>query len=330
MRANYDGVKSHYCEVPKPDSFHGKAVHLHDHNVTDFTIEEDSESKTQKVLVSYKTSKGETGSILADVIIGADGPGSTIRSKLCPNVQRTYAGYCALRGTVVEKSASLEALEAFQERFAFFHAPGIQILAYLIPGENGTVEPGERLINFVYYTNFPKGSPELERIMTDKNGIRHNITMPPGLTDPKAWEREMHLARQNLPPQFAEIVCSTEKPFVQAVTDILSPNHTFFDDKVVLIGDALAGFRPHTVASTSQAAFDAMVYADYVAGKIGREEWRKETMGFARFVQNRGVEMGKRSQFERLPVEDLIKDRDRASVPRKDEIYPSWATRLED
>lgn len=330
MRANYDGIVSDYCEVPPADHSHGKAVHLHDHNVTDFVLEDDSATSNKRVRIFYKTSKEETGSVLGDILIGADGPGSSIRRKLCPDVQRTYAGYCALRGTVPEHSASPEALEAFSERFAFFHAPGIQILAYLIPGENGTVEPGKRLINFVYYTNFPENSPELEQIMTDKNGVRHNITMPPGLTDPKAWEVRMQLARQNLPAQFAEIVCTTQKPFVQAVTDVLSPNHTFWDDRIVLIGDALAGFRPHTVASTSQAAFDAMVYADYVAGKIGRERWRKETMGFARFVQRRGVDMGTRSQFEKLPVEELIGDRDRASVPRKEEVYPEWATRLMD
>ena len=325
MRANYDGVKSEYCEVPPAVRSHGKAVRLHDRMVTDFSLGND------KVHVSYKSSDGSTGSIEADILVGADGPSSLIRSKLCPEVQRKYAGYCALRGTVPENEASPQALEAFKERFTFYHGPGIQILAYLIPGQNGTVEPGHRLVNFVYYTNFPEGSPELEEIMTDKDGSRHPITMPPGLTDPKAWEKQMKLARQNLPPQFAEIVCATKQPFVQAVTDVISPQHTFYDDKVVLIGDALAGFRPHTVASTSQAAFDAMVYADYIAGKISREDWRRETIGFARFVQNRGVEMGNRSQyeFEKLGMEEMIKDRDRASVPRKDEVYPEWAVRLD-
>lgn len=160
--------------------------------------------------------------------------------------------------------------------------------------------------------------------MTDKDGVRHRITMPPGKMQPEVWERQRALAATYLPPQFAEIVRKTEKPFVQAVTDVISPTHTFLGDKVVLIGDALAGFRPHTVASTSQAAFDAMVLADWVDGKIGREEWTRETMGYARFMQRRGVEMGERSQFGKLPLEELIKDRDRASVPRQKEVYPDW------
>ncbi|KAL9107337.1 MAG: hypothetical protein Q9227_007789 [Pyrenula ochraceoflavens] len=328
MRANYDGVKSDYCTVPPPDPSHGKATHLHDHNVTDFTID----PSTNKVHVSYKTSSGTTGTITGDTLIGADGPSSTIRNHLLPTIRRTYSGYCALRGTLPEHSASPSTLSAFRERFTFFHGPGRQILAYLIPGPHGTVQPGHRLINFVYYTNFPEASPELEEIMTDRHGKRHLITMPPGLTSQKAWDKQKQLARENLPPQFAEIVCATPNPFVQAVTDVLSTNHTFYDDKVILIGDALAGFRPHTVASTSQAAFDAMRYADFVAGGITREEWRRETMGFARFVQRRGVEMGRRSQFgfEEVGVEGLIGDRDRASVPRQEEVWPEWAVRVED
>jgi len=324
LRANFDGVKSKYCKVPEPLEGDGAAKHLHGHTVTDIRKEKD------KVAVTYKTAEGKEGEYLADFVVGADGPSSTIRSILVPGVTRTYAGYCALRGTVPEEDVSDQAREAFSERFTFFHTKGIQILAYLIPGENGTLDPGKRLINFVYYTNFPsksldEPSPELAEIMTDMNGIRHRITMPPGKIDPKAWEKQRQIAKERLPPQFAEIVRATKKPFVQAITDVISPQHELLDGKVVLIGDALAGFRPHTVASTSQAAFDAMILADMIEGKISREEWKKETMGYARTIQKRGVEMGIRSQWEEHSLEELIHDRDVASKPRQDEVWPDWA-----
>lgn len=278
--------------------------------------------------VKWETSQGETGTINADFLIGADGPSSTIRAHLQPDVKRTYAGYCALRGTVLEDQVSQAAQEAFCERFTFFHAPGIQILAYLIPGKNGTVEPGQRLVNFVYYTNFPEGSSELDEIMTDKNGTRRHITMPPGMMPPETWETQKRIAKEKLPPQFAEIVCKTQQPFVQAVTDVLSPTNEYLGGKVLLIGDALAGFRPHTVASTSQACLDAMLLADYFAGKLSREEWRRQTMGFARYIQKRGVDMGTRSQFQELPVEEHIHDRNVASTPREKEVYPDWAVQV--
>jgi 2-polyprenyl-6-methoxyphenol hydroxylase-like FAD-dependent oxidoreductase len=325
LRANFDGVKSEYCEVPTPLDTDGKVKHLHGHKVTG--VKEDGD----KVEVSFSTKDGE-GSMTADFLVGADGPSSTIRSFFHPEVQRTYAGYVALRGTIPEEEVSLSTREAFSERFTFFHTRGIQILAYLIPGINGTLEPGKRLINFVYYTNFPsksldEPSEDLRELMTDVDGQWHRITMPPGKTNPKAWEKQREIAKQRLPPQFAEIVRGTKKPFVQCITDVISPTNEFLNGKVVLIGDALAGFRPHTVASTSQAAFDATVLADMVEGKISRQEWKKQTMGYARAVQKRGIEMGTHSQHDDLPLEDHIHDRNLASKPREQEVWPDWALR---
>lgn len=318
MRANYDGISSPYCDVPRRDPAHGTAVYRHDHTVT--AIEEDSTGL--RVFWKRTSDNATTGSLSADRLIGADGPSSTVRSIFVPDVQRTYAGYCALRGTVPECEASAETRTTFQERFTFYHGPGVQILAYLIPGPNGTVEPGRRLINFVYYTNFPEGSAELDEMLTDCNGLRRRITLPPGMTDPGAWEKQRVMARERLPRQFAEIVGAARRPFVQAVTDVISPEHEFLGGRVVLIGDALAGFRPHTVASTSQAAFDAMIYADYISGKVGREEWKRETMGYARYVQGMGVRMGERSQHQLLELDEYIHDRDVASRPRRQEVCP--------
>ena len=100
-----------------------------------------------------------------------------------------------------------------------------------------------------------------------------------------------------LPPQFAEIVCDTKQPFIQAITDVVSPGNSFFDGKLLLIGDAVAGFRPHTAASTSQAALDAQKLYELMNGEIGLGQWEEETMEFAKDMQRRGVEMGQRSQF---------------------------------
>ncbi|KAJ4418261.1 hypothetical protein N0V82_005652 [Gnomoniopsis sp. IMI 355080] len=323
LRANYDYTKSSYCKTPQPLPQEGKAEHQHDRKVTGL------EREGEKIRVFWESNKGEEkGSLLADFVIGADGPSSTVRKLLQPDAQRTYAGYCALRGTVPEGEVSQAAKDAFSERFTFFHDTGLQILAYLIPGKDGTVEPGQRLVNFVYYTNFPEGSQELEEIMTDKEGQRRHITMPPGMMSPKAWEKQKQIAEKRLPPQFAEIVCKTQQPFVQAVTDCISPTNEYMDGKVILVGDALAGFRPHTVASTSQACFDAMILADYFDGNVSREEWKKQTLGFARYIQKRGVDMGTRSQFQELPLEEHIHDRNVASTPREKEVYPDWAIQV--
>ncbi|KAI1264468.1 FAD/NAD(P)-binding domain-containing protein [Xylariaceae sp. FL1019] len=335
LRSNYDGYSSEYCEVPPTNQDHGEVEYAYDRTVVDIQL---SPSSFDKVAVQWKSSTGTSGSITADYVIGADGPSSTVRTLALglegkPPVDRTYAGYCALRGTVDESDPRLsqETLEVFREKFTFFHGPHTQILCYLIPGLNGTTTPGHRLLNFVWYVNFPEDAEETEHIMTDIHGKKRNITIPPGLLDPVAWAKQCDKARQQLPAVFADVVSAAKKPFVQKVTDVISPDHEFCDGKVILIGDALAGFRPHTVASTSQAMRDADLLARYVKGGqgleggIGRDEWRRETLGLARTFQRRGVEMGRRSQEMELGLQEYVEDRERASVPRGEEVWEEWA-----
>lgn len=322
MRANFDRVESDYiAKLPDVVEDDGEARYRYGCTFTNVSQEDDS----GKVRVHFDKHQGGSESILADLLIGSDGPSSSVRKLFCPDVKRTMTGYCALRGTVPETEASDAAKEAFQERFTFFHSAGIQILAYLIPGVNGSVEPGKRLVNFVWYFNFPLESQEFEDLMTDSDGNRHRTTLPPGKMQPKVWDRMKQVAQARLPPQFAEIISKTKYPFAQAITDVISPTNTFMNGKVLLIGDALAGFRPHTVASTSQAAFDAMVLAEFVVGRKGHDEFVRETMMFGRLIQKRGVEMGTRSQFGiEVPLEEHIRDRNMASTRREDEVYPDW------
>jgi 2-polyprenyl-6-methoxyphenol hydroxylase-like FAD-dependent oxidoreductase len=112
------------------------------------------------------------------------------------------------------------------------------------------------------------------------------------------------LRSEVLPPQYAEAVRLTAHPFVQAITDVISDQNKFVDGKVLLVGDALAGFRPHTAASTGQAAHDALEIGRWLNGEISGEAYDASVMEFATRVQRSGVEMGERSQFGRHPFAD--------------------------
>jgi len=136
-----------------------------------------------------------------------------------------------------------------------------------------------------------------------------------------AWEMVKKMGHDWLPPQMAEMADRTANPFVQCITDVIAPKNLYMGDKVVLIGDALAGFRPHTVASTSQAAFNVMSLVDWLDGKIDRRQFVKQTMQYARDIQAMGVRIGDRSQFEELEVEEYIADRNFASIRREDRDY---------
>ncbi|KAH0143140.1 hypothetical protein KCU67_g13708, partial [Aureobasidium melanogenum] len=118
----------------------------------------------------------------------------------------------------------------------------------------------------------------------------------------EVWAKQKQAAKDNLPPQFAELVNKTEHPFVQAITDNISPKNEFFDGKLLLVGDGLAGFRPHTAASTSQAAFDALTLGEWLEGTLDRDQYNRRVLQYAAETQRHGVELGERSQFGRHPL----------------------------
>ncbi|KAK5945690.1 hypothetical protein PMZ80_002897 [Knufia obscura] len=272
-----------------------------------------------QVEVAFKKARqedsGEQESTLqGDFLIVADGPSTHLRKLLLGNstAQRTYAGYVAFRGTVPELELSEAARDVFVEKFTFFHGsnPNTQILAYTIPNAEGTLERGKRLINWVWYHNVAFDSPEYIELMTDNKGKQHRFTLPTGgVMQSAIWERQKQTAQSRLPPQFAELVAKTEKPFVQAITDLEPPKKQMevgplMHGKVVIVGDALAGFRPHTAVSTSQAAFDALRLEQVFKGELSWDDYQEIVYGFARNVQAHGVRLGNRSQFGKHPLAD--------------------------
>ncbi|MCJ1436597.1 hypothetical protein MMC27_005977 [Xylographa pallens] len=297
LRANFDGVQSDYCEVPPPAPSDGSGRYEYGHMVHDVR-----EGHDGKVEVEFEDRDGTKSAESVDMLIGSDGASSTLRKILLPEVKREYAGYVAWRGTVPEDEVSPAATEAFVDKFAFYHSDGVQILSYTIPGKNGSLEVGKRLVNYVWYCNYPQDSDAYNELMTDSDGHRHHTTLPVGKMRREIWDQQKAYAQKILPPQFAEIVAKTKQPFIQAITDVLSPRNSFFAGKVLLIGDAVAGFRPHTAASTSQAAFDALMLDELMRGEMDSEQWQKKTMDYATETQRRGVEMGQRSQFGHHPL----------------------------
>lgn len=128
LRANFDGMATEgYCPIPASSPSDGHSKYLYGHKVT--SISEHSTSTSSGISISFEDKDGKEGAMDADLLIGADGPSSTVRRLLLPDVERTYAGYVAWRGTVLEESVGKETLECFREKFVFFHASGVQILA---------------------------------------------------------------------------------------------------------------------------------------------------------------------------------------------------------
>lgn len=240
----------------------------------------------------------------SDILICADGASSFCRSRYEPDVKRVYAGYIAFRGIVPEASLSEASSKSLVGNFTFFHASGTQMLAYLIPGPKGTLDKGKRFMNWVWYNNYPDDSEEYNEVMTDKNGIQHPYSVGHGNVAPVVLEKIGKRAVQVLPPQFAELYQKTKEPFLQVITDARSNNAVYEDGKVIMVGDSVCGPRPHTAASTNQAALHALLLDEVLKGKSTLSEYNSHAKQYAIHLDRAGRQMGDRSQFGHHPLGD--------------------------
>jgi 2-polyprenyl-6-methoxyphenol hydroxylase-like FAD-dependent oxidoreductase len=176
--------------------------------------------------------------------------------------------------------------------------------SYKIPGLKGSLVPGEQLANLVWYHNTDK--EELKKVLTDTDGVSHTFSLGIGKIKPELKNEQRKVAATILPPPVAEVFQKIESPFIQAITDSLATKSVFMNGKVLLIGDAVAGLRPHTTAGCSQSAMNALLLKE-VFGKDGGmsiEEWEKTTLGWATLAQKMGMQMGNLSQFGDHPMAD--------------------------
>ena len=236
---------------------------------------------------------------IGDLLIGADGVTSTVRQILLPSYDPMYAGYVAYRGLVDEKDLDLETAAIMTERFVFYQFRNSHILQYVIPGKNESLVPGERRFNWVWYVNYDEAT-ELPRVLTDKDGKRRDYSVPPGMMANDV-EREMRdYANKVLVEPFEKLVAATKEPFVQAILDLGVPNMIF--DRIALVGDAAFIPRPHTAASVSKAAANAIALADALVDSEHNvlnalKAWELPQLGLGMNLWKRGQDLGETSQF---------------------------------
>ncbi len=241
----------------------------------------------------------EEHSVEVDLLVCADGVGSASRRTLQPDAGESYAGYVAWRGMVPESEIPTELAAALTDAITYYVYANSHILVYPIPGLDGSVEPGQRLINFVWYRNYLAGG-DVDDLLTDRNGERRDLSIPPGFAAAHHVAEMKATAAARLPPQLAELVERTAQPFVQVVYDIDVDRMAF--DRVCLLGDAAFSARPHAAAGTAKAADDgwalaaALSAADDVPTALAA--WEPLQLEVGRNLLERTRRIGRRSQVE--------------------------------
>ncbi|MEL7075377.1 MAG: FAD binding domain-containing protein [Cyanobacteria bacterium J06648_1] len=248
----------------------------------------------QEVRATFADGTKATG----DLLIGADGAGSTVRQKLLPKHNPSYAGYVAYRGLVDETDLDQETAELMTESFVFQQIPNSHILQYVIPGENESLEPGGRRFNWVWYVNYDEET-ELPSLLTDKNGKRHTYSIAPGAIAPQIEQQMRDYAARVLSPPIQRLIAATQEPFIQSILDLTVPQMAF--DRIALVGDAAFIPRPHTASGVSKGAVNAITLADALVAYNDVAEalkaWEKDQLKFGNYLQDMGQALGQRSQF---------------------------------
>ena len=133
--------------------------------------------------------------------------------------------------------------------------------------------------------------------MTDSDGHHHHNTLPPGKMRPEIWSKQKTYAQSVLARPFAELVEKTTQPFISSVSDTRAPRASFFDGKILLVGDALTLFRPHVALSANQAALDCLLLKKVLDGKMTTKEWERQVLQYGAKIRLLSNMTGSFSQF---------------------------------
>ncbi|KIW87767.1 uncharacterized protein Z519_11741 [Cladophialophora bantiana CBS 173.52] len=226
----------------------------------------------EKAEVCVTNDEGQSETLVGDLIIGADGASSKIHS------------------VVLHRRSEHDAMRVMNFSATLCWNLNSQMLSYTVPARKDGPPNSHSFLNWGWYME--KTEDELNELMTDVDGQRHHYALPQGGMRALLADEIRMKAQEELSPQFAEAVAKTKSPFVQIVTDSGGLGNLFSDGKILLVGDAAGGQRPHAGSAVTMACFHAHLLRLLLQGLISLDEWSRETQFVSSALVKAGQELG--------------------------------------
>ncbi len=140
---------------------------------------------------------------------------------------------------------------------------------------------GSRLVEWCWYDPCDGQSTEFADFMTDKEGNRHNVTVPAKLLRDDAWAAQISRRDGTLTPLWRTIFLKSKAPLLTAVRSFHNDKSSFFSGKLFLAGEAYTQIRPHLGASCDIPALQALSLAKVLKSEMSVAEYEKEVAAYA-------------------------------------------------
>jgi 2-polyprenyl-6-methoxyphenol hydroxylase-like FAD-dependent oxidoreductase len=219
--------------------------------------------------VSGATVLTAAGAYTADLVVGADGYRSVVRRNVAPDQpDATFAGYMLWRGLVEEADLPAQAPRPSRAPRVGVEWKGpYRLVAYFVPGPDGSVEAGHRRVSWAWYDPF---QDELLRKTgaVDRGMVRHSIV--PSAIPADLTETLQDRARELWPDPWRSAVqvgLYTGRCFGTPIAEYVPTR--LIAGHAVLIGDAAHVSSPMTGSGFHYALLDVLALRRALAGVTG-------------------------------------------------------------
>jgi 2-polyprenyl-6-methoxyphenol hydroxylase-like FAD-dependent oxidoreductase len=233
-----------------------------------------------------------------DLVVGADGIGSTVRRCVDPDFEPKYCGYVAIRGTVEAGNLPSSAIELWRHitagQLLGIYLRQAHVVMYAPPAQ----KTGNNTLNWVWYHNYD----DLETLLTDTSGQHHRWSLPPDRMSAEFHDDLMRQAFEDFPEPLAEILAATRAPYLQAIFHGLPKS--FVHGRAVLVGDAAHVSTPHLGAASSLAYHDVQSLARALAEGQSLQDWSATRHEAVKDTLETSYAMGQALQFAEQSWDD--------------------------